>query len=221
MLCAFRHFPRAGAQKQCVASRCCVVASSGARCGGEALELFRAPRFRHAEKRRWCARTPSSSKFHTIDAVFNALGMRAIVASLSRNCQIPSRSRHFPVPHVSRLSNGSRRSFLHHEPFHGIPHTLRVHQHRLYHSVHDEPTIYALSTASGRAAIAVIRISGSACTQVCAFVFAQLYTYSLRNRSTRAYALRRPSQSLDMQLSASCMPRTCLYRPQRHSTPAP
>lgn len=30
-----------------------------------------------------------------------------------------------------------------------------------------EPTIYALSTASGRAAIAVIRVSGPACKRVC------------------------------------------------------
>ncbi|KAH9878796.1 hypothetical protein IAQ61_002070 [Plenodomus lingam] len=43
-----------------------------------------------------------------------------------------------------------------------------VHQ-RQYHAstpLHDDPTIYALSTAPGRAAIAVIRISGSACRQI-------------------------------------------------------
>ncbi|KAF1939188.1 tRNA modification GTPase mss1 mitochondrial precursor [Clathrospora elynae] len=39
-------------------------------------------------------------------------------------------------------------------------------QRRLYHSNHDEPTIYALSTASGKAAIAVIRVSGPACRQI-------------------------------------------------------
>lgn len=43
-----------------------------------------------------------------------------------------------------------------------------VHRQRFYshHSHVDEPTIYALSTASGRAAIAVIRVSGPACRQV-------------------------------------------------------
>ncbi|KAH6642681.1 tRNA modification GTPase mss1 mitochondrial precursor [Boeremia exigua] len=39
-------------------------------------------------------------------------------------------------------------------------------QRRQFHSYLDEPTIYALSTASGKAAIAVIRISGPACRQV-------------------------------------------------------
>jgi hypothetical protein len=131
--------------------------------------------------------------------------MRAIVASLSRNCQIPSRSRHFPVPHVSRLSNGSRRSFLHHEPFHGIPHTLRVHQHHLYHSGHDEPTIYALSTASGRAAIAVIRVSGSACTQVSA-------SPSRKSQHTQcAIDLRGPLPFDDLPKASICNSPQALY----------
>jgi tRNA modification GTPase len=39
-------------------------------------------------------------------------------------------------------------------------------QHRQLHSHHEEPTIYALSTASGKAAIAVVRVSGPACRQV-------------------------------------------------------
>ncbi|ORY10269.1 GTP-binding protein TrmE N-terminus-domain-containing protein [Clohesyomyces aquaticus] len=46
---------------------------------------------------------------------------------------------------------------------------LSLAHRRLHHpslARHDEPTIYALSTASGRAAIAVIRISGSACKQI-------------------------------------------------------
>jgi hypothetical protein len=33
----------------------------------------------------------------------------------------------------------------------------------------EEDTIYALSTASGRAAIAIIRVSGPACLDVCLF----------------------------------------------------
>ncbi len=36
------------------------------------------------------------------------------------------------------------------------------------------PTIYALSTASGRAAIAVIRISGPRCVEVCHIFFANV-----------------------------------------------
>ncbi|KAK3111559.1 mitochondrial splicing system protein [Teratosphaeriaceae sp. CCFEE 6253] len=39
-------------------------------------------------------------------------------------------------------------------------------RHASTHHRHDEPTIYALSTASGRAAIAIIRISGPACLQI-------------------------------------------------------
>ncbi|KAF2855339.1 P-loop containing nucleoside triphosphate hydrolase protein [Plenodomus tracheiphilus IPT5] len=49
------------------------------------------------------------------------------------------------------------------------PLRLKPIQQRSYHASNasfDEPTIYALSTASGRAAIAVIRISGSACRQI-------------------------------------------------------
>jgi tRNA modification GTPase len=44
-------------------------------------------------------------------------------------------------------------------------HLLARHRHDLTRLQSDEPTIYALSTASGRAAIAVIRISGSQCAQ--------------------------------------------------------
>jgi tRNA modification GTPase len=39
-----------------------------------------------------------------------------------------------------------------------IPYSTKLH--------HDEPTIYALSTASARAAIAVVRVSGPACAQI-------------------------------------------------------
>ncbi|UPX18482.1 mitochondrial splicing system protein [Ascochyta rabiei] len=39
-------------------------------------------------------------------------------------------------------------------------------QHRRFQSGVEEPTIYALSTASGKAAIAVIRLSGPACRQI-------------------------------------------------------
>ena len=47
---------------------------------------------------------------------------------------------------------------------------VRASQVRHYHfdGTHntDEPTIYALSTATGKAAIAVVRVSGPACRQV-------------------------------------------------------
>ncbi|KAH5574476.1 hypothetical protein HBI24_193730 [Parastagonospora nodorum] len=67
---------------------------------------------------------------------------------------------------------GARRVFPvfpHHGPHYLIQQPLSLLQHRPYHVTslsHDEPTIYALSTASGKAAIAVIRISGSACRQI-------------------------------------------------------
>ncbi|KAF1844933.1 tRNA modification GTPase mss1 mitochondrial precursor [Cucurbitaria berberidis CBS 394.84] len=44
--------------------------------------------------------------------------------------------------------------------------TLQYRPHYSNPLRHDEPTIYALSTASGKAAIAVIRASGSACTKI-------------------------------------------------------
>jgi hypothetical protein len=152
--------------------------------------------------------------------LFNALGMRAIISSLRRSHNSLPRVYHASISHLSTLSNGPQRSLLHQSPHHATTHTLNACQHRLYHSNTDEPTIYALSTASGRAAIAVIRVSGSACRQVGA---PSSYTPGILIccRYTKASVLPLPSQSLDTQPSASSIPRICLHRPRRSSTPVP
>ena len=91
--------------------------------------------------------------------------MRAVVSFLRRNPSNQLRAPCCPIrtvfhsPHVARIAS------LHHEPLH-VQRALTC-QPRLYHTDSKEPTIYALSTASGRAAIAVIRASGPACRQVC------------------------------------------------------
>lgn len=98
-----------------------------------------------------------------------ALGMRAFTPSFRCNYrftkprQIVSSLRHFSVP------IGARRVFPQLGPHYLFQKPLGLLQHRTSHVTsldQDEPTIYALSTASGKAAIAVIRISGSACRQV-------------------------------------------------------
>lgn len=67
-----------------------------------------------------------------------------------------------------RFIGGTRVLLQHgrHERLSRASHILARHQHHLTRPQSDEPTIYALSTASGRAAIAVIRISGTQCAQV-------------------------------------------------------
>lgn len=91
------------------------------------------------------------------------LGMRAIVSALNRTCyhNVRSPSIRFVCRYASL--NASPTKAL---PLYRVQRTLRESQRRLYHIDHGEPTIYALSTASGRAAIAVIRVSGPACRQV-------------------------------------------------------
>ncbi len=61
----------------------------------------------------------------------------------------------------SIASSGVRRKYDIFQPWH-----LKEARRRLELSKNDEPTIYALSTAQGRAAIAIIRISGPACLTV-------------------------------------------------------
>ncbi|KAL1653564.1 mitochondrial splicing system protein [Didymella pomorum] len=90
--------------------------------------------------------------------------MRAVIASLrsSRTClrcslQPANRARLYrPTVDTGHASRSLRR------PLSGTG----VEHHRQFHSHFHEPTIYALSTASGKAAIAVIRISGPACAQI-------------------------------------------------------
>jgi tRNA modification GTPase len=97
-----------------------------------------------------------------------ALGMGVLVVSARRTLHNPAilslcTIRLAPVP-IGRLQ------VFH---IHGAPHRCRramtQPQRRPYHLRplnHENSTIYALSTASGKAAIAVIRISGPACIQV-------------------------------------------------------
>ncbi|KAF1834645.1 P-loop containing nucleoside triphosphate hydrolase protein [Decorospora gaudefroyi] len=85
--------------------------------------------------------------------------MRAFASLLRRSREFQSSRCHIPLSSVSHSLNGFRGSSrCWHGPRHG--------HFRLYYADHYEPTIYALSTASGKAAIAVIRISGSACRQI-------------------------------------------------------
>ena len=66
---------------------------------------------------------------------------------------------------------------------------------------HQDSTIYALSTAPGRAGIAIVRISGPLCFKVQAPTSQALYVSSLIwPRSTLHYALASLSQSRDMHL---------------------
>ena len=87
------------------------------------------------------------------------LGMRTVVVSSLRRNQFGQ----FKAPYLLSTFSTCR---LINAPLNHIQRALRVPQPRLYHIAHHEPTIYALSTAAGRAAIAVIRISGPACRQV-------------------------------------------------------
>ena len=98
--------------------------------------------------------------------VMNQLGMRAKIAALSRICHQRLRSSNISSHYVFNSLNYSRIRALRHEPHHHVQLTLRESQRRFYHANHEDSTIYALSTAPGRAAIAVIRVSGPACKQV-------------------------------------------------------
>ena len=94
------------------------------------------------------------------------LGMRAIVAALSRTCHRSVRAYPNFLRYDLSSHNYSQTGALRRGPVHHVQSVLREPQRRLYHADRDNSTIYALSTAPGRAAIAVIRISGPACKQV-------------------------------------------------------
>jgi tRNA modification GTPase len=87
-----------------------------------------------------------------------ALGMRAFILSI--------RSSHHVLPRRTSFQHAQRlQCFTLPTQW---PLSPRV-QPRLYHgspTSYDEPTIYALSTAPGTAAIAVVRISGTHCTDI-------------------------------------------------------
>jgi hypothetical protein len=89
--------------------------------------------------------------------------MRALISSVRSSRQLLwTRSHYAAAFSVRRLSSSDRGALR-------APPSCTWQASRRYHAQIqslEEPTIYALSTASGRAAIAVIRISGPACKQV-------------------------------------------------------
>lgn len=102
-----------------------------------------------------------STPYHAVR--LRNLGMRAVASLITR---IHGLTRQACAPTLSRST-----SLVLAHPSHVLHHNgrrpLSLPQLRPYHSrLAGEPTIYALSTASGKAAIAVIRISGPACKQV-------------------------------------------------------
>ena len=92
-----------------------------------------------------------------------ALGMRAVIASI-RSSRQHLRQIGGPATRggLQRSTAASGRYAFSHPLRRPLSHT----QCRRIHARFKEPTIYALSTASGKAAIAVVRISGPACRQV-------------------------------------------------------
>ncbi|KAF9701165.1 hypothetical protein EKO04_000316 [Ascochyta lentis] len=90
--------------------------------------------------------------------------MRAVISSFRSSCrhvrQLPCAA---TWTSLSRLLCTRTAPYAVCRPLHR---PVSLTQRRQLHSPTEEPTIYALSTASGKAAIAVIRISGPACRQI-------------------------------------------------------
>ena len=92
-----------------------------------------------------------------------ALGMRVVIPPFRSSRQyLRQIHRSATTLCLRRLSTSPARHVFQRSMRRPMSHT----QYRHCHSQVEEPTIYALSTASGKAAIAVIRISGPACRQV-------------------------------------------------------
>ncbi|CAO2648177.1 Nn.00g074440.m01.CDS01 [Neocucurbitaria sp. VM-36] len=95
--------------------------------------------------------------------------MRAFILRLRHSRPFVCKTQSRLVARTLQSFHGPRGLSLQHGIQNRIREPVRTQQYRsLYpHPLrHDEPTIYALSTASGKAAIAVIRISGSACKKI-------------------------------------------------------
>ncbi|KAF2271394.1 P-loop containing nucleoside triphosphate hydrolase protein [Westerdykella ornata] len=94
--------------------------------------------------------------------------MRALVSSLRRICTASPRL--LSINGVSPAQIRRDCALLYHgAALSDDRRPLTRNRRHLYHlasSSHDDTTIYALSTASGKAAIAVIRVSGPACRQI-------------------------------------------------------
>jgi hypothetical protein len=126
--------------------------------------------------------------------------MRAITSSakqtrLSKHWTLAAAS----LPCNSQLIRAGPAS-LRHRILHDVWQLSSLLQHRNYQSTyirHEDPTIYALSTAPGKAAIAVIRASGPACKTV------QLHTILRQSQSNLA---------IDIQwiVSLDCLPEATL-----------
>ncbi|KAF2002559.1 P-loop containing nucleoside triphosphate hydrolase protein [Amniculicola lignicola CBS 123094] len=95
--------------------------------------------------------------------------MRASISSLRQPHAIFSARRALRATPRARLPACPAPQSIRHELPNRTRKPLSRLQSRFYHAPafsQEEPTIYALSTASGKAAIAVIRISGPACRQI-------------------------------------------------------
>jgi hypothetical protein len=152
-----------------------------------------------------------------VKARSSALGMRAFTL-LSRSSRqvLPRKNHSAAYLHLHRPCSSNAR--------HAICPSMRPlshGQHRHYHARFDEPTIYALSTASGKAAIAVIRISGPACRQVQLIHIRSACNLLMRNRFIKACAHPLPFQNLDTPPFASSTAPICRPRQRPYLTPAP
>lgn len=137
--------------------------------GRRRSKTFWYPRFRWSPRRRGhlCGEGanhgPRKPHQRHVKANTRTLGMRAVISSL-RSSRQPVRQRIHPATQLGspRLYTSTAKHAIHRP----LRRPVSLVQHRRFHSHLEEPTIYALSTASGRAAIAVIRVSGPACRQV-------------------------------------------------------
>lgn len=134
---------------------------------------FQGPALRPCVEKQRSIHCTSISSSSTCDQTACALGMRALILNINASRRLtvgnPASILSCVHPSIRRFQHGSLRHGSSYASFRCTPLRLKPIQQRFYHasiSNLDEPTIYALSTASGRAAIAVIRISGSACRQV-------------------------------------------------------
>lgn len=75
----------------------------------------------------------------------------------------------------------------------------------------EKPTIYALSTAPGRAGIAIIRISGPACRSVSLCLESQINLLKVR-RFITDYVLTEKYLKIDVLLSAVCTTQQSLHQ---------
>lgn len=120
------------------------------------------------------------------------------------NCKA-ERSRVFLSPFSIRNYNDANLT----EPlWYSIASSTKPFSHRSWHTQNSESvsglpiiddTIYALSTAQGRAGIAVIRISGPSCLEVSVIQIIHIQYLIFGSRFTRHFAHQNHCQNQDMQ----------------------